>query len=79
MWHSGTKSWLSLEPIWLRALNLLRRYIDDLGARWGMMSEQGFRDGFKDSRVFIERKFGFKIEKWVRWDNEGYVSGSFAI
>jgi len=52
--------------------NLLRRHIDALGARWGLLSERAFKEGL---RSLIEKEFGFKVKKWVRWDSEGYVHG----
>ncbi|MEM2622762.1 MAG: DUF3782 domain-containing protein [Candidatus Nezhaarchaeales archaeon] len=56
----------------MEGFNLLKRHIDALGARWGLLSEQAFREGL---RSLIEKEFGFKVEKWVRWDGEGYVHG----
>ena len=56
----------------IEGFNLLRRHIDALGARWGLLSEQAFKEGL---RSLIEKEFGFKVEKWVRWDSEGYVHG----
>ncbi|MCD6465757.1 DUF3782 domain-containing protein [Candidatus Bathyarchaeota archaeon] len=55
-----------------RGFELLRRHIDALGARWGMLSEQAFREGLKG---LIEKEFGLRVEKWVRRDDEGYVFG----
>ncbi|MEM3955731.1 MAG: DUF3782 domain-containing protein [Candidatus Bathyarchaeia archaeon] len=56
----------------IEGFNLLRRHIDALGARWGLLSEKAFKEGL---RSLIEKEFGFKVEKWVRWDSEGYVHG----
>ncbi|MEM1625610.1 MAG: DUF3782 domain-containing protein [Candidatus Nezhaarchaeales archaeon] len=56
----------------MEGFNLLKRHLDALGARWGLLSEQAFREGL---RSLIEKEFGFKVEKWVRWDGEGYVHG----
>ncbi|MEM3745653.1 MAG: DUF3782 domain-containing protein [Candidatus Bathyarchaeia archaeon] len=56
----------------LEGFNLLRRHIDALGARWGIISEQAFREGL---RGVAEKELGLKIEKWVRWDGDGYVFG----
>jgi len=56
----------------MEGFNLLKRHIDALGARWGLLSEQAFKEGL---RSLIEKEFGFKVEKWVKWDSEGYVHG----
>jgi len=55
-----------------RGFELLKRHIDALGARWGIMSEEAFREGIKG---LIEREFGYRVEKWVKYDKEGYVFG----
>ncbi|MEM2740339.1 MAG: DUF3782 domain-containing protein, partial [Candidatus Bathyarchaeia archaeon] len=52
--------------------DLLRRHIGALGSRWGLMAEEAFREGL---RGLLEREFGFKIEKWVRYDESGMVFG----
>jgi len=56
----------------IEGFNLLRRHIDALGARWGIISEQAFREGL---RGVAEKELGLKVEKWVRWDGDGYVFG----
>ncbi|MEM1998062.1 MAG: DUF3782 domain-containing protein [Candidatus Bathyarchaeia archaeon] len=56
----------------IEGFNLLRRHIDALGARWGLLSERAFKEGL---RSLVEREFGFRVEGWVRWDGEGYVHG----
>ncbi len=56
----------------IAGFKLLSRHIDALGARWGMLSEQAFREGLKG---IVEEEFGLKIEKWVRYDQKGYVFG----
>ena len=53
-----------------RGFEMLRRHIDALGARWGIMSEEAFREGLKS---IVEKEFGYKVERWVRYDEEGYV------
>ena len=50
----------------------LERKIDSLGARWGLMSEEAFREGLKG---VVERYFGGKVEKWVCEDKDGFVFG----
>ncbi|MBS7628335.1 DUF3782 domain-containing protein, partial [Candidatus Bathyarchaeota archaeon] len=52
--------------------NLLRRHIDALGARWGIISETAFREGL---RGLLEGEFGFRVEKWARYDDKGFVFG----
>ncbi|MBS7635243.1 DUF3782 domain-containing protein [Candidatus Bathyarchaeota archaeon] len=56
----------------IAGFKLLSRHIDALGARWGMLSESAFREGLKG---IVEEEFGLKIEKWVRYDQKGYVFG----
>ncbi|MCX8162283.1 MAG: DUF3782 domain-containing protein, partial [Candidatus Bathyarchaeota archaeon] len=56
----------------LEGFDLVRRHIDALGSRWGLMAEEAFRDGIKG---LLEEEFGFKIEKWVRYDESGIVFG----
>ncbi|MEM2211530.1 MAG: DUF3782 domain-containing protein [Nitrososphaerales archaeon] len=51
---------------------LLERHISALGARWGLMSEEAFREGL---RGLLEREFGFTIEKWRTYDEHGKVFG----
>ncbi len=51
-------------------LAFTRRHLDALGARWGLMAEESFREGI---RALIEKEFGWKVEKWVRFDSEGFV------
>ena len=48
----------------------VHRLVTALGARWGLMSEEGFREGM---RAVLEKEFGAKVEKWVARDNEGLV------
>ncbi|MEM1602948.1 MAG: DUF3782 domain-containing protein, partial [Candidatus Bathyarchaeia archaeon] len=33
---------------------------------------RAFKEGL---RSLVEREFGFRVERWVRWDGEGYVHG----
>lgn len=56
----------------LEGFNLLRRHLDALGARWGILSESAFREGLKG---ILERELGLKVEKWVKYDQEGEVFG----
>lgn len=53
-----------------RGFESMKRYLDALGARWGLLTEESFREGI---RALIEREFGWKVEKWVKFDSEGLV------
>jgi hypothetical protein len=55
-----------------RGFMLLERRISALGARWGLMSEEAFREGIKG---LVEGELGLKIERWSRYDAKGSVSG----
>ena len=49
----------------------LESSIRGLGARWGLMSEESFREGLKD----ILQDIGLKVERYIDYDVEGYVFG----
>jgi hypothetical protein len=49
----------------------LESSIRGLGARWGLMSEESFREGLKD----ILQEIGLKVERYIDYDVEGYVFG----
>ncbi|MEM2912322.1 MAG: DUF3782 domain-containing protein [Candidatus Bathyarchaeia archaeon] len=51
---------------------LVERHISALGARWGLISEEAFREGIKQ---LVEKEFGFKVEKWIKFDEKGIVFG----
>jgi len=68
LWEELTK----LREDMIEGFNLLKRHIDALGARWGIMAEEAFREGL---RGLIERELGFRIERWVSYDDEGMVFG----
>ncbi len=55
-----------------RGFMLVERHISALGARWGLMSEEAFREGIKG---LVERELGFKAERWAKFDEEGSVYG----
>ena len=55
-----------------KGFDLLRRHIDALGARWGLLAEEAFREGL---RGIVEEEFGLKIERWTGYDGEGLVYG----
>jgi len=46
--------------------------IGALGSRWGIFSEQAFREGMKS---IVEQYFGGEVERWITDDEEGIVFG----
>jgi len=55
-----------------KGFELLRRHIDALGARWGLLTEESFRAGMTG---VVERYFGGRVERWTHYDEEGFVFG----
>ena len=55
-----------------KGFNKIHRLISALGARWGLMAENAFREGLKG---VLEKEMGFKVEKWTYFDEEGFVYG----
>ncbi|MEM3502548.1 MAG: DUF3782 domain-containing protein [Candidatus Bathyarchaeia archaeon] len=55
-----------------RGFELLERHISALGARWGLMAEEAFREGL---RGLLEREFKFKVDRWSMFDEAGIVYG----
>jgi len=55
-----------------RGFELVSRHISALGARWGLMAEEAFREGL---RGLLEKELGFKIERWSTYDESGKVFG----
>ena len=55
-----------------KGFELLRRHIDALGARWGLLAEESFRAGMVG---VVERFFGGRVERWTYYDEEGFVFG----
>ena len=55
-----------------KGFEAVNRQISALGARWGLMSEEAFREGL---RGILEKEFGVKVEKWRTYDEEGLVYG----
>jgi len=56
----------------IRGFELVERHISALGARWGLMAEDAFREGL---RGLLERELGFRVERWRVYDNAGIVFG----
>ncbi|ACB40003.1 DUF3782 domain-containing protein [Pyrobaculum neutrophilum] len=46
-------------------------YVNALGARWGVVSEDVYREGVRE----LLRDAGYTVERWVYYDGEGYVYG----
>jgi len=82
MWHEiqelrkeQTKMWEEIKTLrkdMNEGFRLLRRHIDALGARWGLLAEEDFRESLKG---LVERVFGGKVERWSHYDKEGVVFG----
>ena len=51
---------------------LMERHISALGTRWGLMTEEAFKEGLKG---LLEKEFGLTVEKWEHFDQEGFVYG----
>lgn len=55
-----------------RGFMLIERRISALGARWGLMAEETFRESVE---VLLGKEFGLKVERWIKFDSEGMVFG----
>ena len=75
LWDSVNK--LSIEIKMLRedfnriSTNLMLR-MEALGARWGVLSENAFREGM---RYIVEKYFGGYVSRWSYHDDDGFVYG----
>ena len=56
----------------IRGFELVERHISALGARWGLMAEDAFREGL---RGLLEKELGFKVDRWRAYDETGMVFG----
>jgi hypothetical protein len=56
----------------MRGFDAMNRRISALGARWGLESEEAFREGL---RGILERELGLKVERWTAFDETGSVFG----
>jgi hypothetical protein len=45
--------------------------LNALGARWGVFSEDAFRSGVRE----LLRDAGYTVERWIHYDDRGYVYG----
>ena len=55
-----------------RGFELVNRHISALGARWGLMAEEAFREGL---RGVLEKELGLRVERWRAYDEAGKVFG----
>ncbi len=55
-----------------KGFELVNRRLDALGARWGLMTEEAFREGVKG---LVERYIGLSVKRWTGYDYEGKVYG----
>ena len=70
-----TKIWREIERLrrdMVEGFSLVDRHISALGARWGLMSEEAFREGLKG---ILEKEFGVRVERWSCYDDLGLVYG----
>jgi hypothetical protein len=56
----------------MRGFDAMNRRISALGARWGLESEEAFREGL---RGILEKELGLKVERWSAFDETGSVFG----
>ncbi|MEM0374900.1 MAG: DUF3782 domain-containing protein [Nitrososphaerota archaeon] len=56
----------------MKGFEAVNRHISALGARWGLMSEEAFREGLKG---ILEKELGLKVERWTAFDEGGEVFG----
>ncbi len=45
--------------------------LNALGARWGILNEDAFRSGVRE----LLRDAGYTVDRWVHYDDKGYVYG----
>jgi len=56
----------------LRGFERMDRHLGALGARWGLMAEEAFREGLKS---FLVKELKLSVKRWVQLDEEGMVYG----
>ncbi|MCP4349140.1 MAG: DUF3782 domain-containing protein [Desulfobacterales bacterium] len=78
-WEAQDKKWEENQKIIKEILASVKTLdkkhdstIGALGARWGLRSEEAFRDGLKS---ILEDSFGVKVELYQDFDHEGVVFG----
>ena len=55
-----------------KRLEYMDRHLGALGARWGLMAEEAFREGLKG---FLAKELKLSVKRWVQRDEEGLVYG----
>jgi hypothetical protein len=60
----------------MKGFDLVNRHISAIGARWGIMAEDAFREGL---RGILEKEFGVKVERWIARDEDGIVYGFSSV
>ncbi len=85
-WEAQDKKWEAQDKKWEENQKIIKEIlasvkaldkkhdstIGALGARWGLRSEEAFRDGLKS---ILEDSFGVKVERYQDFDHEGVVFG----
>ncbi|MGB9660252.1 MAG: PD-(D/E)XK nuclease family protein, partial [Nitrososphaerales archaeon] len=56
----------------LRGFERMDRHLGALGARWGLMAEEAFREGLKG---FLAKELKLSVKRWVQRDEDGMVYG----
>jgi len=56
-----------------KGFELINRYIFALGAKWGFMAEEAFREGLL--KGILVKELGLEVEKWEVYDEKGKVFG----
>jgi hypothetical protein len=59
-----------------RRITRLENLISAIGARWGIMAEDAFREGL---RGILEKEFGVKVDRWITRDEDGIVYGFSSV
>jgi hypothetical protein len=59
-----------------KGFELVNRHISAIGARWGIMAEDAFREGL---RGILEKEFGVKVDRWIARDEDGMVYGFSSV
>jgi hypothetical protein len=66
------KEMTKLRQDMMEGFQLVHRQLSALGARWGIMTEEAFREGL---RGLLEKELGLKVERWAKNDEEGWAFG----
>lgn len=66
------KEMVRLREDMLRGFERMDRHLGALGARWGLMAEEAFREGLKG---FLAKELKLSVKRWVQRDEEGMVYG----